>query len=170
MKQELNMQNNPTPPSETTHKQQTIIDNTHNSMGNRHHRKLASQSSDTIVAVVDKPKFNFSQWLLNSVLVVAIFAITGLLIDFLFNVVRAVSGIHSNSTWVFFPLLSLLGLVLGVFFGTKALDVIFGIFHSTSNENNPSHDDGSFSGGIFKAIGFGLLIAIVGWLAMMIFL
>lgn len=145
-----------------------ISDDFHNAMGTRYHRRLASQSPNTTVAVIDKPKISFSQWLLNSVLVSAIFALTGLLIDFLFNIFRALNGVHSESVWLFFPILSLLGLVFGVFFGTKALDVIFGIFHNTSIENNPSYDDGSFSGGILKATGFGLLIAIVGWLSMMI--
>lgn len=106
--------------------------------------------------------------LMDMVLVGLIFAVIGGSIDWIINIAKAVMGVTSESIWFFVYFMGILGLVLGWLMGTKALDVVFGLFRTTPTENNPSNDDDSFSSGIMKAIGFGLLIGVMGWFLMMI--
>lgn len=104
---------------------------------------------------------------LHMMLVGAIFALVGLLVDWVINLSKAFGESNSaEMVWFFLPCLAVLGVVLGWFFGAKALDVVFGMFNITLDEKHPNDDDG-FSSGLLKAIGFGLSIAIVGWLILM---
>lgn len=141
------------------------------------HTSFSEQPVDnsTLITVVpdhsDIEPTSFFRRLMNGLLVGLVYAVIGTIIDWVVNLAKTFSGNNSaEMVWLFMPILGLMGMVFGVLFGTRALDVIFGIFRTTPTENNPSNDDDSFSSGLFKAVGIGLLIGVIGWLLMMVML
>lgn len=108
-----------------------------------------------------------SRRLMDMLLVGLGFALFGVVIDWVVNLVKSLNGNTGETVWFFVYFMGILGAILGFAIGTKAFDVVFGLFRTTPAENNPNSEDNSFSGGLMKAIGFGLLIGILGWLLMM---
>ena len=112
-------------------------------------------------------KPTFGRRVLNSLSVGFIFAIIGLLVDWGVSITQAVANVSGETNWFFLPCFGIIGLILGFLFGAKALDVIFANFRSTDDDH--TGDDG-FAMGLFKAIGIGLGVAIIGWIIMMMLL
>lgn len=106
--------------------------------------------------------------MLNALFSGMLFAIIGLLIDWALHVARALTSDTSGDiAWLFFPILSIMGILFGYFFGAKALHVLFGSSATLHLDNEP--DDG-FASGLLKAVGIGIGIAIICWLIMLILL
>lgn len=106
--------------------------------------------------------------ILNAFFIGIFFGVIGLLIDWALHIVRALaSDTASNIAWLFFPMLSVIGVLFGFFFGAKALNVVFGT-SATVHLDNES-DDG-FTSGLLKAVGIAIGIAIITWFVMLIML
>lgn len=113
-------------------------------------------------------RLTFGKRLLDMLLVGVLFGFFGLVIDWVVNIIKNLNNTHgSQMAWFFVYFMGGLGLILGWLMGVKALDVVFGLFRTTATDH-PSNDEDIFSSGIMRAIGFGLLIGIVGWLLMML--
>lgn len=126
-------------------------------------------TADTPMVVYDDTEsLSLGRRLFNAILVAGVYGVVGVVIDWLINLAKLFGGNSSAEiVWLFLPILAVMGLIFGALWGTKALDVLFGLFRTTPATVNPNNDDSSFSAGIMRAAGFGLLIGIVGWLAMM---
>lgn len=136
-------------------------------------KKVASRQSTKPSVVMpydnDEP-LTLSKRLMDMVSVGFIFAFIGIVIDWVINIIKSFSAIASGDmVWLFVYIMGGLGLILGGLMGTKALDVVFGLFRRSSHDTSLVNDDDGFSSGIMKAIGFGLILGIVGWLLMMMF-
>ncbi|ELA09483.1 hypothetical protein MOMA_03735 [Moraxella macacae 0408225] len=167
------------PPIVNTPIQTNSISTSNNAQKPTSNIEINAQATHTSNQVNQKTKSNkakaqhintkptFSKRCLHTALVGSIFALVGLLVDWIINLSKVFGEHNSAETlWFFFPCLAILGVVFGWFFGTRALDVVFGMFNFTLDESRPNDDDG-FSSGLFKAIGFGLSIGMIGWLILL---
>lgn len=103
--------------------------------------------------------------LLQAFMVTLIYAAIGFLVDGIIYVVKAmVSVAPVQIFWLFLPLLVGIGLILGWLIGGRALDALLIPFQT---RNNPNFDEASFGYGIMKALGLGLILAVLGWLILM---
>lgn len=119
-----------------------------------------------VPALEEKPP-TIGKRVLNMLLVGLIYGLIGVLIDWVINLVKVTGSTHSSGMlWFFSYVLLILGLVLGWFFGNRALNAIFGLFTSNANRFD---DSDVFSAGILRAIGIGLVFGVVSWLLLMLF-
>ncbi|MFW2177184.1 MULTISPECIES: hypothetical protein [unclassified Moraxella] len=133
----------------------------------QNHRQTVNPSDQPLAEIIlPKPSLMSRLWQMLGVTL--IFAIFGSLLDWLTNLIKLFGSVgNAEMVWLFLPILTVLGLVSGWFFGTKAVDMIFGLFRTTPYENNPSNDDYSFSSGLLKAMGIGLLLGLMGWVLLL---
>lgn len=104
----------------------------------------------------------------NVFLVMLVFSGFGLLIDGCINFSKAMFSFGSSEIfWLFLPVMAFLGLLLGIIFGTKALDALFIIFRG--QQTYDGLNQASISYPILKAIGVGLLLSIATWFVVMLF-
>lgn len=114
--------------------------------------------------VADDEPVSFGNRLMTAVMITLLYALIGLLIDVAINVVQSLSGIGTGKTdWLFLPILAVLGVVFGLLFGSKALDIVFAPFRDRDDDTG----EDLFTAGILRAIGLALAIGVFGWLVMM---
>lgn len=101
--------------------------------------------------------------LLNIGLVTAI----GLVIDVSIHLVKVViDPVFMGLSWLFLPIMAVLGFVLALLFDTKALDGLFMLFRQHDYDDI---NQASIGYDILKSIGFALLVMMTCWLAMILF-
>lgn len=106
--------------------------------------------------------------LLNIGLVTAIYTAIGLVIDVSIHLVKVViDPVFMGLSWLFLPIMAVLGFVLALLFDTKALDGLFMLFRQHDYDDI---NQASIGYDILKSIGFALLVMMTCWLAMILFI
>lgn len=88
----------------------------------------------------------------------------GGLIDVMLMVIGSLTTTISTIQWLFTPILAVMGVLLGLFAGNHAGGHAMQLFHVFGSDNPPGNNDDA---GIFKAIGFGLMLSCLGYVILM---
>ncbi|OOS19846.1 hypothetical protein B0682_07845 [Moraxella lincolnii] len=88
----------------------------------------------------------------------------GGLIDVMLMVIGSLTTTISTIQWLFTPILAVMGVLLGLFAGNHAGGHAMQLFHVFGSDNFPGNNDDA---GIFKAIGFGLMLSCLGYVMLM---
>ena len=88
----------------------------------------------------------------------------GGLIDVMLMVIGSLTTTISTIQWLFTPILAVMGVLLGLFAGNHAGGHAMQLFHVFGSDNPPGNNDDA---GIFKAIGFGLMLSCLGYVMLM---
>lgn len=88
----------------------------------------------------------------------------GGLIDVMLMVIGSLTTTISTIQWLFTPILAVMGVLLGLFAGNHAGGHAMQLFHVFGSDNSPGNNDDA---GIFKAIGFGLMLSCLGYVMLM---
>lgn len=88
----------------------------------------------------------------------------GGLIDVMLMVIGSLTTTISTIQWLFTPILAVIGVLLGLFAGNHAGGHAMQLFHVFGSDNPPGNNDDA---GIFKAIGFGLMLSCLGYVMLM---
>lgn len=125
----------------------------------------AAPFSTTVAPVADDTPASLGSRLVTGLLVTSLYAGVGLVIDIAINVVQSLYGIGTGKIdWLFLPILAVLGLIFGLLFGGKALDIIFAVFRRRDDDAG----EDLFTAGILRALGLTLAFGVFGWLVMML--
>lgn len=88
----------------------------------------------------------------------------GGLIDVMLMVIGSLTTTISTIQWLFTPILAVMGVLLGLFAGNHAGGHAMQLFHVFGSDNSYDNNDDA---GIFKAIGFGLMLSCLGYVMLM---
>lgn len=88
----------------------------------------------------------------------------GGLIDVMLMVIGSLTTTISTIQWLFTPILAVMGVLLGLFAGNHAGGHAMQLFHVFGSDNSYGNNDDA---GIFKAIGFGLMLSCLGYVILM---